>query len=186
MKIKALTRILTLLLALVLCGALLAGCTPAPESGADGETTATTEANLGNAEEAEPNEAEPNETEEVSVKGYATIVLDDEAKTEYRVNLDKVEGNDGLLSVLAYLKTAEGLTYANDATGFLTEVGAVKQDAAAGIYLYIWTSVEADADVSAYATTKDCKGKTLTSSGVGTTDMTMEDGAVILIGTIAW
>lgn len=180
MKKHALPRILALLLALALCGALLAGCTPAPDGGAD-ETTALTET-----EPSGKNADSPEETEETSVKGYVTVVLDDEAKTEYRVNLDRVEGNDGLLSVLAYLKENEGLTYENDPTGFLTEVGAVKQNAAAGIYLYVWTSVEADADVSAYATTKDCKGKTLTSSGVGSTDMTMENGAIILIGTIAW
>ena len=122
---------------------------------------------------------------ETSQTGFATIVIEGDPAVEYRVNLDKVEGDDGLLSVLEYLKTANGLAYNADA-GFLTEVGEVKQDADAGVYIYIWTSVDADKDVSAYATTKDYKDMTLTSTGVGAKDMTVCDGAVIYIGTISW
>ena len=122
---------------------------------------------------------------EASQSGFVTIVLEGEPETEYRVNLDKVEGEDGLLSVLEYLKTENGLTYNADA-GFLTEVGSVKQDATAGVYVYIWTSVEADMDVSAWGTTKEYKDMTLTSTGVGATDMTVCDGAVIYIGTVSW
>ena len=112
-------------------------------------------------------------------------MLDGDPAVEYRVNLDKVEGENGLLSVLEYLKTENELTYNADA-GFLTEVGQVKQDADAGTYVYIWTSVEADMDVSAWATTMDYNDMTLTSSGVGAKDMTLCDGAVIYIGTISW
>ena len=122
---------------------------------------------------------------ETSQTGFATIVIEGDPAVEYRVNLDKVEGDDGLLSVLEYLKTANGLAYNADA-GFLTEVGEVKQDADAGVYIYIWTSVDADKDVSAYATTKDYKDMTLTSVGIGAKDMTVCDGAVIYIGTISW
>lgn len=124
--------------------------------------------------------------DESSKNGFVTIVLEGEPAVEYRVNLDKVEGNDGLLSVLTYLKAEEGLEYQTDPTGFLMQVGNVKQDTLAGVYVYIWTSVAADADVSEYAITKEYGDMTLTSAGVGAKDMTLTDGAVIYIGTIAW
>ncbi len=123
--------------------------------------------------------------EEVSETGFCTIVIEGEPATEYRVNLDKVTGTDGLLSVLEYLKTEEGLSY-SFASGMLTEVGAVKQDATAGKYVYIWTSVEKDFDVSTYASTKTYGDLTLTSSGVGAKDMTVSDGATIYIGLYSW
>ncbi len=123
--------------------------------------------------------------EEVSETGFCTVVIEGEPATEYRINLDEVTGTDGLLSVLEYLKAEEGLSYVAEA-GFLTEVGALKQDATAGKYVYIWTSVEKDFDVSAYASTKTYGDLTLTSSGVGAKDMTVTDGATIYIGLYSW
>ena len=123
--------------------------------------------------------------EEKSETGFCTIVLEGDPAVEYRVNLDKVTGTDGLLSALDYLKETEGLTYSADA-GFLTEVGSIKQDATAGKYVYIWTSVEKDFDVSAYASTKSYGDATLTSTGVGAKDMTLTDGAIIYIGIYTW
>lgn len=122
---------------------------------------------------------------EMSETGFCTIVIEGAPAVEYRVNLDKVTGNDGLLSVLDYLKEAEGLTYSANA-GFLTEVGTVKQDATLGNYVYIWTSVEKDFDVSAYASTKTYGDQALTSAGVGAKDMTLTDGALIYIGIYTW
>ena len=116
-----------------------------------------------------------------SKNGFVTVVIGTETPTEYKVNMDKVEGGDGLLSVLAYLKTEKNLTYA-ETEGFLNEVGDLKPEAP--VYLYIYTSVEEDFDVSTYATTMEYKGQTLKSSGVGAKDMHMTDGAVIYIGTI--
>ena len=40
--------------------------------------------------------------------------------------------------------------------------------------------------MSQYATTIDFDGKTLTNSGVGAADMTVEDGCVIYVGTIVY
>ena len=131
--------------------------------------------------------ADGNETPdaETSVKGFCTIVLEGTPAVEYRVNLDKVTGKNGLLSALDYLKESEGLTYNADA-GFLTEVGAVKQDAAAGKYVYIWTSVEADFDLTQYASTMTYGETTLTSTGVGAKEMTLADGVIIYIGLYSW
>lgn len=122
---------------------------------------------------------------EKSENGFCTIVIEGEPATEYRVDLDKVTGNNGLLSVLEYLKAEEGLSYAEN-SGFLTEVGSVKQDAAAGQYLYIWTSVEKDFDVSVYASTMTYGDLALTSAGIGAKDMTITDGATIYIGLYSW
>ena len=123
--------------------------------------------------------------EEKSETGFCTVVLEGEPATEYKVNLDKVTGDNGLLAVLDYLKETEGLSYAESA-GMLTEVGSVKQDAAAGKYVYIWTSVEKDFDLTQYASTKTYGDVTLTSSGVGAKDMTVTDGAIIYIGLYSW
>ena len=151
MKQTKLTRILSLLLALVLVSLVFVGC----------------------------------QQEETSEKGFCTIVLEGDPATEYQVNLDKVTGTNGLLAVLDYLKETEGLTYTESA-GMLTEVGTVKQDATAGKYVYIWTSVEKDFDLTQYASTKTYGNVTLTSSGVGAKDMTVTDGAIIYIGLYSW
>ena len=159
-------RVCALLLAILLVGFAFVGCEEPTD--ADVETSSETE----------------ESASEGSVEGYATVVLEGEPETEYRVDLDEVEG-DTLLSVLAYLKDAEGLSYKLDGT-MLTEVGSVKQDPSAGVYLYLFTSVESDWDVSVYATTKEYGDMTLTSAGVGATEMSVCDGAVLYIGTIVW
>ncbi len=122
-------------------------------------------------------------------KGSCTIVVGSASEKAYTAPLDKVTGTNGLISVLDYLKEAEGLTYTSNDSGYgayLTQVDDIKEDAENGTYLYIWTSVAADFDVSEYATQKTYGDKTLTSSGVGATQMTIEDGAVIYIGTITY
>lgn len=126
---------------------------------------------------------------EQDASGEMTIVIGGEKVTEYKVDLDKVEIKEGLISVLDYLKSENKLTYTANDSGYgayLTSVGDVKEDSANSTYVYIWTSVEADFDTSAYATTMEYNGKTLTSSGVGASSMHIEDGAVVYIGTIKY
>lgn len=119
----------------------------------------------------------------VDSKGTATVVV---GETAYTVNLsDVAEDGKGLLGVLDVLEEKENLTVTAE-NGFLTQVGDLKQDSAAGIYLFLYTSVEKDADVSQYATTTEWNGNSYTSSGVGAAEMTVEDGAVIIIRTIKW
>ncbi len=115
-----------------------------------------------------------------------TLVVGGENEKVYSVDFSDIEITEGGMSILKYLAAQGKLTYKADATGYLTEVGELKQDAASGTYLYIYTSVAKDADTSAYATTKVWSGKTLTSAGVGIDDMTVENGAVIYIGTVKW
>jgi hypothetical protein len=123
---------------------------------------------------------------EQSVNGYCTVVLGNEEETSYTVNLDKVTVDKGLISLLDYLKETEGLTYSCDASDFLTAVGDVEQDVSSSTYIYIFTSVEKDQDVSEYKVTISYNDMSLVSSGVGAKDMTITDGAVIYIGTMVW
>ena len=118
-------------------------------------------------------------------EGKATVVVAGAETVEYTVNLGKVEGDKGLISVLDYLKQKEGLDYSVTGT-MLDYVGDVKNDYDKGEYVYLYTSVQKDKDVTEWATTIDYKGTTLTSSGVGATDMSLEDGAIIYVGIIKW
>ena len=56
----------------------------------------------------------------------------------------------------------------------------------AGEFIYLYTSVAKDFDVSEYASTVEYQGKTLTSSGVGVSSMSVEDGAIIYITIIKY
>ena len=66
----------------------------------------------------------------------------------------------------------------------VSKIGNLENDYTNGVYIYLYTSVAADQDVSSYATTKEYNGMTLVSSGVGLSDMSAPDGAVIYVGTI--
>lgn len=122
-----------------------------------------------------------------NVSGYATVAVGGDE--EFTVDLGKVEITDGAMSILEYLKNEGELDYeATDGAygAYLTKVGSIEENATGGKYVGIWTSVEEDFDVSAYATTKEYKGKTLTSAGVGISQMTITDGAVIYIDYIVY
>ena len=176
MKHTTLTRILALLLALTFIGLMFVGCARTQEP-TDTETSSAADTTTA------PSTTAP--AEETSEKGFCTIVIEGDPATEYRVNLDKVTGMNGLLAVLEYLKTEKSLTYVAE-SGFLTEVGDIKQDTSAGVYIYLYTSVVKDQDVSEYKTEQAYGDMTLVSAGVGAKDMTIENGAVIYIGTISW
>ena len=127
---------------------------------------------------------------EVDDEGTATIVVENDEETlVFKVSLDKVKKSDGVLGALEYLKEKGKLdfTYVDSSFGaYLTKVGHVEEKAEEGIYIGIWTSVAKDADTSMYATTKEYKGKTLTSSGVGISSMSIKDGCIIDIGEIIY
>ena len=62
----------------------------------------------------------------------------------------------------------------------------IQQDTAAGVYLYIYTNVEADKNDYEGMTTVEYNGEVLAESLNGIDKMTIEDGAVIYITTIVW
>ena len=115
------------------------------------------------------------------------LVLDADSPISYTVELDKVETDKGVISILEYLKNEKGLEYESDDSGygaFLTKVGHLEQSG--NTYIYLYTSVEEDMDVSEYATTIDFVGTTLYSSGVGASEMTIEPNCIIYIGTVTY
>lgn len=119
--------------------------------------------------------------------GIVTVVIRGETDAVYNVDLAEVQVTDGVLSILQYLKDEKGIALEYEDSGygaFLTKCGSLKQDLSKNEYLYLYTSVQSDFDVSGYATTQDFNGKTLTSAGVGLTQMQICDGAIILIATM--
>jgi hypothetical protein len=117
--------------------------------------------------------------------GTATIVIDGTEPVEYKVKLDDITVDNGLISVLEHLKATKELTFEMSGT-MIDKVGGLANDYTTGTYIFIYTSVEKDFDVSEWATMVSYKGKNLTSSGVGAAEMTVCDGAVIYITTITY
>ena len=66
--------------------------------------------------------------------------------------------------------------------GFLYSVKDFAPDPSKGEYIYIYTSVESDFDVSDNATRVEYDSVSLTSSGFGADKMSIENGCIIYIG----
>lgn len=115
--------------------------------------------------------------------GTMLLVIGEDTPVEYTVDLEKIEITNGLLSVLEYLKTTQKLEYSHQ-DGFLTSVGNLSQGE--GHFIYVYTTIEKDFDVTQYAETIEYKGAYLTNAGVGAKDLTVEDGCTVYIGTIFW
>jgi len=129
----------------------------------------------------------------LDTKGTAVILVkaaeDGAAPQKYEVNLAKVSGDEGLVSVLDYLKKTKDLAYTMESSefgAFLTQVNSIAQDATKGEYLYVYTTVQEDYDVSAYASNVTVDGITFTNSGVGASTMHIKDGSTIYIGIVKW
>ena len=121
-------------------------------------------------------------------KTMTLVLLEGDYVEEFTVDLDKLASSEqkskGLLAVLDYLKQTEGLTYAMDASGLLTQVNEIKQEG--NKYIYLYTSVAKDEDLTQHASSIEYKGKKYSSSGVGAKDMTIEKDCVIIISVIVW
>lgn len=121
-------------------------------------------------------------------KTMTLVLLEGNYVEEFTVNLDKFASSEqkskGLLAILDYLKQTEGLTYAMDASGFLTQVNEIKQED--NKYVFLYTSVAKDEDLTQYASSIEYKGKKYSNSGVGAKDMTIEKDCVIIISVIVW
>lgn len=128
-----------------------------------------------------------------SVNGYCTVVVATEPKeTVYKVNLDKVAGEDGkisngLIAVLDYLKESEkGFTYDKEDSlygAYLTKVLTLDPASITDGYGYIriLTSVEKDFDVTEWGVEKEYKGTKVMTSGLGASSMTVQNGAIYYI-----
>ena len=117
--------------------------------------------------------------------GSVTLVVKGAEEKSYTVSLDGISLDKGLVSIFDALKAEGKLDYGITDT-FLDYVGDVKNDYEKGEYVYIYTSVTADQDVSEYKETVTYQGTELVSAGVGAIEMTVEDGAIFYVSTIKW
>ncbi len=117
--------------------------------------------------------------------GKIKIVIGGDNPKEYIVDLEKVDGGRGLVSVLDYLKKEKNINYKLEGT-MLTKVGDLENNSAESKYIYVYTTVEKDQDVTSFGTSIEYKGITIKSSGVGVYSMHVEEGAIIYIGLISW
>lgn len=104
----------------------------------------------------------------------------------YTVDFSKLDLSKSVLSILEHLRDTQGLALEIEGT-MLKRVGDLKEEGST--YVFLWTNVEEDYDVSGWAgedNEKTWNGEKLIISGKGITDMTVENGAIIYIGTIKW
>lgn len=123
------------------------------------------------------------ETDDTTGKKMFLVIADGSSASDIvSVTTVPLDGMDGA-NLLDVLDAAQiGYT---ESGGFINSVDGITLGANEFIYLY--TSVEKDKDVTQYALTVDWwMGTTLTSSGVGASQMTIEDGCTVLIGKIVW
>ncbi len=111
------------------------------------------------------------------------LVIGGSEEKIYSVDFSGIEINEGVMSIIKYLAANHGLNY-KESGGMLSEIGGLKSEGST--YIFLWTSVEADFDLSEWASTKTWNGVNLTTAGVGVADMTVEHGAVIYVGTIKY
>ena len=142
--------------------------------------------------------------EGAALSGSVTIVMDNKSDPAKEVvaSLEGFTDKNSPMDVIEKL-TADGkLCYAgtNGVYGkFLTGIGVVEgegenkkdvyivnQNAAAGVYLYLYTSVESDQAEYDGVTSVTYKEQTLVESMVSISRMKLEDGAVYYVTTITW
>ena len=117
---------------------------------------------------------------EESAAGSVTLVVKGSEEKSYTVSLDGLTVDKGLVSILDALKSEGKLDYGITGT-FLDYVGEVKNDYDKGEYIYVYTSIEADHDVSAMRHSITYNGKELVSAGIGAAEMTVKDGAIFYV-----
>lgn len=122
-------------------------------------------------------------------QGKMTLVVLDGANTvEYSVDLAKLpKSSKGLVGVLDYLKENEGLEYSSNDSGygvFLTKVNNLQEGN--GSFIYLYTDVEEDFDVSQYASHITYKDKQYTNSGLGVSQMSIKADCTIIITLYAF
>jgi hypothetical protein len=131
------------------------------------------------------------DTGNVAERGTATVVIEerDGSFTTYGVDLSLIENrSEGALSLLEYLASIEGSTlYYNAQWGggygaFLTSIGSLTPEG--NEFVSVYTSEECDfATPTEWAPVVPSvvfEGKTIYSSGLGISSMTVKDGTVIL------
>lgn len=129
-----------------------------------------------------------NNGEDPSPEATVTLVLKDDsdgADDAYVVKISDLSEGDGIIPLLTYVSETHGLAFEMSGS-MISRIGHLENNAETGEWIYIYTSVIADMDVSEYKSTVEYNGQTLTSAGVGASDMHLEDGCVIYVGIIKY
>ena len=121
----------------------------------------------------------------VADEGGVTVAVENgESYEVYTISLENVENkSEGAWGVLEAMAAKEEnplhLVKESGMYGaFITEIGGIKQDASAGAYVMVYTSVATDSYEG--APTLEYNGQTLYQSGVGVSDMTVNADTIIL------
>lgn len=102
---------------------------------------------------------------------------------EYTIDISLLEGQLNGEAAIMQLAGNHGVSVSWEESSYgkyFNSIGCV-QPTEANEYVRLFTAVEKDKGVDAYATTIEYKGVSLTSSGVGITQMSVEKDCVILI-----
>ena len=121
----------------------------------------------------------------VAEEGDVTIVIEnvDGSYDVYDIVLESVENkNEGVKGILEHLNKGDDKLYVEmvDSTygAYVSAIGNIKEDAASGSYVMLYTSIASDSYEG--APTVDYDGTTLYQSGVGMSSMNVESGTVVL------
>lgn len=123
---------------------------------------------------------------DVAEQGDVTVVIENTDGTYevFKTYLENVENKDeGAKGVVETLRDREESPLPLEMTdggfgAYVTAIGSIKEDASAGSYVMVYTSLESDSYDG--APTVEYEGTTLYQSGVGLSGMTVEEGTVIL------
>ena len=108
-----------------------------------------------------------------------TLVIEGDFITEYTVPLSNFDTSAGVLGLIAYLSETGALSYEMNGT-MLSKIGELT-DGDGGKYIYVFTTISSETDVSRYAKTVEYNGMTITSAGYGISSLTVAPDAVIYI-----
>ena len=131
----------------------------------------------------------PNNDKDSPDTPSASVTLVFEDRTDntpnvYTVKLSELSEGEGIIPLFTYVCEKNGLEFAMRDDGVIEKIAHLENDYSKNSYIYVYTSLDADKDVSAYRSTVTYNGVTLTSAGVGVSDMHLEDGVIIYVGLI--
>ena len=122
--------------------------------------------------------------------GTVTVVIDGDGVFEsYEIDISELDITDGVLTLVKYLADEEGLDldYSNSSYGaYINSIGGLVPNMMAGEYIGVFTSVEADFDVSTMFSEMTYRGEKLGTSGVGISSMTVKSGATYLFTVLTY
>ena len=121
----------------------------------------------------------------VAEEGDVTIVIEnsDGSYDVYDLVLESVENKgEGVKGIIEHLNKGDDKLYVEMVNGtygaYISAIGNIKEDAASGSYVMLYTSIASDSYEG--APTVDYDGTTLYQSGVGISSMNVESGTVVL------